>query len=57
VKNAAPPFQRLDSDDLWFYPVVSLKVRSDYNFLYITVLPESVRLNNFIAVVDFKGKS
>jgi hypothetical protein len=40
VKNAVPPYQGLDSDDLWFYPVVSLKVSSDYDFLYVTVLPE-----------------
>jgi hypothetical protein len=55
VKNAAPPFQRLDSDDLWFYPVVSLKVSSDYNLLNVTVLPELHNQPTLIKMHDFIG--
>jgi hypothetical protein len=50
-----PPYQELDSADLWFYPVVSLKVSSDYNFLYVTVLPEIHNQVESGKIADIKG--
>jgi hypothetical protein len=52
----APPYQGLDSADLWFYPVVSLKVSSDYNFLYVTVLPVMLHNKFSIIIEDFTWK-